>query len=256
MKATIQFRKARPLLYCLVFTSLLSGCATNTIDPDDPMENWNRSIDSFNDSVDRAVVKPMAEGYIWTTPEAVDQGVTNFFSNIQDVSVILNDLLQFKFTQASMDSCRFVINSTAGIVGVIDVATMLDLEKHNEDFDQTLGVWGLPAGPYLVLPFWGPSSPRGVVGLIGDVLMDPLTYTFFFGGTAVSAATVGAAILDATDTRAALLLAGKIVDETAVDRYDFIKSSYRQRREYLIWDGEIPERDEDPELDESFDENF
>ena len=198
-------------------------------------------------------LKPMAEGYVWTTPEVVDQGVTNFFSNIQDIGVTLNDLLQFKFKQAGLDGCRFLINSTAGIAGIIDVATMLDLQKHNEDFDQTLGVWGVPAGPYLVLPFWGPSSSRGVFGLLGDVLMDPLTYTFLLGGTAVTIASVSAATLDVTDTRAALLLAGKIVDETAVDRYDFIKASYRQRREYLIWDGEVPELDEEFEFDEEFD---
>ncbi|MCI0654720.1 MAG: VacJ family lipoprotein [Methylococcaceae bacterium] len=238
----------------LTLAALLSGCAANAIDPNDPWEDWNRSIDSFNDSVDKTILKPMAEGYVWTTPESVDQGVTNFFSNIQDIGVTLNDLLQSKFSQAGMDSCRFLINTTLGIAGVIDVASLLDLHKHSEDFDQTLGVWGIPAGPYLVLPFWGPSSPRGIFGLVGDALMDPLTYTFFVGGSAVAAATLGAAVLDVTDTRAALLLAGKIVDETSVDRYDFLKSSYLQRREYLIRDGNVPDSEEEFDPDENLQE--
>lgn len=245
-----QCRNSRFLFGGLVFATLLCGCVTNPIDPDDPWEDWNRSVDSFNDTVDKAIMKPIAQGYVWTTPESIDIGVTNFFNNIQDIGVTLNDLLQFKFMQAGMDSCRFLINTTAGIVGVIDVATMLDLEKHIEDFDQTLGVWGIPAGPYLIIPFWGPSSSRGVFGLIGDVLMDPLTYTFFLGGGAVSAATLGAAALDATDSRAALLLSEKVVEETAVDRYDFIKSSYRQRREYLIRDGQVPESEKEFDTDE------
>jgi len=130
---------------------------------------------------------------------------------------------------------------------------MFDLEKHNEDFDQTLGVWGVPLGPYVVLPFWGPSSPRGIFGLLGDALMDPLSYTFLFGGTAVAVATVGAGVLDVTDTRAGLLLAGKIIDETAIDRYDFIKAAYRQRREYLVKDGNVPEQSDGFEFDEGFD---
>lgn len=240
----------------LILQVLLGGCATNSVDPDDPFEPWNRGVYEFNDAVDINILKPMAEGYVWTTPEVIDHGVTNFFSNIQDIAVTINDLLQFKFEQFGMDGSRFLINTTVGVAGVVDVATSLGLPKHIEDFDQTLGVWGVPQGPYLVLPFWGPSSPRGVFGLVGDALMDPLTYTFFFGGTVVTASTIGAAVLDVTDTRAGLLIASKIVEETSLDRYDFLKSAYRQRREYLILDGNVPDPDENFELDESFDESF
>jgi len=235
---------------------MLNGCATTTADPDDPWEDWNRNVDSFNDSVDKAVLKPMAEGYLWSTPKPVDEGVTNFFSNIQDIGVTINGLLQFKFKQAGMDGCRFVVNTTAGIAGVIDVATKIGLPKHNEDFDQTLGVWGVPMGNYMVLPFYGSSSPRGILGIIGDLAMDPLTYTFLLSGNAIAAGTLGAGILDITDTRAGLLLLEKIVDETAIDRYEFNKSAYRQRRQYLVMDGNLPEQDDLFDLGEDFDENF
>ena len=139
------------------------------------------------------------------------------------------------------------------VVGVIDVASMIDLPKHNEDFDQTLAVWGVPSGPYLVLPFWGPSSPRGMAGLIGDALTDPLNYTLF-AGAAVSAASSASDVLDVTDQRAGLMTTEKIVDEAAINRYDFIKESYQQHREYLINDGNVPDEDDSFDLDMDLDE--
>jgi phospholipid-binding lipoprotein MlaA len=194
-------------------------------------------------------MKPLAKGYLFTTPVVVDQGITNFFSNIDDIGVSINGLLQFKLTQAGMDIGRFIVNSTAGVAGFIDVASMLNIPKHNEDFDQTLGVWGVPTGPYLVLPLWGPSSPRGAFGLVGDALMDPLNYTVFAGFAASAAGTVADAV-DVTDQRAGHMLTEKVVSEGAIDRYDFIKNSYIQHREYLIHDGNVPEDDSyDPYLD-------
>jgi len=126
------------------------------------------------------------------------------------------------------------------------VAKMIDLPKHNEDFGQTLGFWGVPSGNYLVVPFMGASSPREVVGAVGDALMNPLTYTFAFAGSgaAVSAVNAGAKTVDVTDTRADLIPTEKIVDEASVDRYSFIKNAYQQRREYLLHDGNVPEEDE------------
>jgi phospholipid-binding lipoprotein MlaA len=146
-----------------------------------------------------------------------------------------------------MDAGRFLINTTAGVAGFVDVATMIDLPKHKEDFGQTLGFWGVPSGSYLVLPFFGPSSPRDTIGLVGDALFNPLTYVSIFGGAAATAATAGSKVVDVTDKRANLMTTEKIVNEGSIDRYDFIKNSYEQNRDYLIHDGNLPE-DTDPDL--------
>jgi phospholipid-binding lipoprotein MlaA len=246
------------LLSSLVISITLAGCAstaTTVPDQNDPFAGWNRGTQTFNDNLDKAILKPMAKGYQWITPDFVSEGVTNFFSNINDIGVTINSLLQFKLTQSGMDASRFLINTTAGVGGVIDVAKMIDLPKHKEDFGQTLGVWGIPSGSYLVLPFFGSSSPRDAVGLVGDALFNPLTYVSIFGGAAATAATAGSRVLDVTDKRANLMTTEKIIDEGAVDRYDFIKNSYEQNRDYLIHDGNPPE-DTDPDLlDESSEEN-
>ncbi len=237
----------RLLMSSLVISSLLAGCAstakTNELDP---WEGWNRGTQEFNDDLDKAVLKPMAKGYMWITPKFVDDGITNFFSNMNDIGVTLNDFMQLKLMQGGMDASRFLINTTAGVVGFVDVAKMINLPKHNEDFGQTLGFWGVPTGNYLVVPFLGASSPREVVGVVGDALMNPLTYTFVFagGGAAVSVVNAGAKTVDVTDTRADLMPTEKIVDEASVDRYSFIKNAYQQRREYLLHDGNVPEEDE------------
>lgn len=246
------------LLSSLIISITLAGCATTakTVpDQHDPWVGWNRGTQTFNDNLDKAILKPMAKGYQWITPKIVNEGVSNFFSNINDIGVTLNDLLQFKIIQSGMDASRFLINTTAGVAGFIDVAKMIDLPKHKEDFGQTLGYWGVPSGSYLVLPFFGPSSPRDAFGLVGDALLNPLTYVSVFGGAAISAVTAGSRVVDVTDTRADLMTTEKIVDEGAIDRYDFIKNSYEQNRDYLIYDGNPPE-DTDPDLiDESYEES-
>ncbi len=244
-------KKIKTFLICLLLLPLLSGCATTPENPDDPWEDWNRGTHEFNEDFDDAIMKPLATGYLFSTPESLDRGITNFFSNIDDISVSINNFLQFKFLLAGMDLSRFLINTTAGIGGFVDVASMIDLPKHNEDFEQTLGVWGVPSGPYLVLPLWGSSSPRGVAGLIGDALMDPLNYTLFAGFAASAASTV-ADVVDVTDKRAGFMTTEKIVDEAAINRYDFVKSSYLQHREYEIYDGNVPE--DDDIFDMNFDE--
>jgi phospholipid-binding lipoprotein MlaA len=213
----------------------------------DKFESWNRQMLSFNEDVDNAILKPMAKGYMSATSTDVEKGVTNFFNNIDDIGVAVNDLLQFKITQGSMDMSRFVVNTTAGGLGVFDVAQMIDLPKHNEDFGQTLGFWGVPSGDYLMLPFVGPSSPREAVGLLGDALLNPFNYTFIFGGgVAVSAATSGLSVLDVTNTRAGLMSTERMINEAAAgDRYSFIRNAYQQRREYLVHDGVSDESDID-----------
>ncbi len=237
----------RLLMSSLVISSVLAGCATTSeINEKDPWEGWNRGTQEFNDDLDKAILKPVAKGYMWITPKFVDDGITNFFSNLNDIGVTLNDFMQLKLSQGGMDAGRFLINTTAGVAGFVDVAKMIDLPKHNEDFGQTLGFWGVPTGNYLVVPFMGASSPREVVGAVGDALMNPLTYTFVFAGSgaAVSAVNAGAKSVDVVDTRADVIPTEKIVDEASVDRYSFIKNAYQQRREYLLHDGNVPEEDE------------
>jgi phospholipid-binding lipoprotein MlaA len=239
---------ARHVLGALLISGTLSGCSTTptATDKNDPWENWNRDVHGFNKDFDDTILKPLAKGYQDITPNPVDEGITNIFSNINDIGVTINDFLQLKFTQGGMDASRFLVNSTAGIVGIFDVAKMIDLPKHDEDFGQTLGFWGVPSGNYMVLPFIGASSPRDTVGIIGDALFNPLTYVSFFGGFAANAATAAATGVDVVDARSGLMASEKILDEASVDRYDFIKNSYKQRREYLIHDGNPPEENDDP----------
>jgi len=245
---------ARLLLSSLVISSILAGCASTSEtvpNPNDPWQNWNRGTQKFNDHLDNAILKPLAKGYQKITPKPVDDSITNFFSNINDIGVTFNDLMQFKLLQSGKDLSRFLVNTTAGVGGFFDIATKIDLPKHNEDFGQTLGYWGVPSGNYMVLPFFGSSSPREAAGLLGDALLNPLTYVSIFGGAAASAATSGARVVDVTDSRSDIMATEKIVDEASVDRYDFRKNAYQQRREYLIHDGNPPSvEDEDFNLDD------
>jgi phospholipid-binding lipoprotein MlaA len=246
-----------PLLTSILAAVALTGCATTTTtieeaEQNDPWQGWNKNMQSFNDGFDKHLLKPVAKGYLDVTNTAIDDGVTNFFSNINDIGVTINDILQFKLLQGGMDFSRFIINTTAGVAGIFDWASKIDLPKHNEDFGQTLGFWGVPSGPYLVLPFFGPSSPRDTVGLIGDAFMDPITYVSIFGGFAGTATSAGTSALDATDYRAGVMSTEKVVDEaTDGDRYDFLKSSYLQHREFLIHDGNLQYEEDPLDSDES-----
>lgn len=245
----MQQKKLMAQFGCFVLLGMLGGCATTAKDPQDPLEGWNRGVQTFNDKLDDYIMKPVAKGYQWITPSFVDHGVSNFFSNINDIGVTINDLLQFKIAQTGMDGSRFIVNTIAGIAGFVDVAAMIDLPKHNEDFDQTMGVWGVPSGPYLVLPFFGPSSPRGVGGLIGDAAMNPISY---LDSGVISSGLFG---VNAIDLRADNLTTEKIATEAAVDRYAFFKSAYFQHREYLIHDGNVPEGADYLEIDDEFNED-
>lgn len=234
------------LLHVFGLAILLSGCATTqAVDPNDPWEGWNRNMQSFNDGVDDHVMKPVARGYRWITPDFVDTAVTNFFSNIGDIRVTINDALQGKFVQAVYDGTRFFLNTTFGLAGFVDLASNVDLAKHREDFDQTLGVWGVPTGPYLVLPLLGPSSPRGVLGIVGDAAMNPISYTgVYFASSAVSTAVSGGlGAVNATDLRADNLETEKVASEAALDRYAFFRGAYLSQRDYLVHDGNLPEED-------------
>ncbi len=227
------------LFMTLLLLLLGSGCATleGPPNPDDPFESFNRSMYEFNDTLDIYVVKPLAQGYQAVTPDLVDKGVTNFFSNLDDILVMINDLLQLKFDQFASDSARFVFNTTFGLLGLIDVSTEFGLPKHEEDFGQTLGYWGIDSGPYLVLPVFGPSSVRDGIGFAVDTVTDQnIVYEDMS-----RAHNYGLQSVKYIDKRADLLKASSIVDETAPDPYSFIRDAWIQRRNNLVYDGNPPD---------------
>ncbi|KAF0203651.1 MAG: hypothetical protein FD173_1735 [Gallionellaceae bacterium] len=221
----------KPILILSV-ALLLTGCAsTPNSNPKDPFESTNRKIYKFNDALDRNVLKPVAKGYNTVLPEPVKTLLRNFFSNLDDVTVTLNDLLQLKFKQAASDGSRVLFNSTFGIFGLLNVTG--HLEKHNEDFGQTLGYWGVGSGPYLMLPFFGPSSIRDGVGLGGDVLTGVISNIPDIPTRNSLYAT------DKIRVRAELLDREQALDE-ASDRYAFIRDFYLARRQSLVYDGDPP----------------
>ncbi len=248
--------KRYPLL-AVVAVWLLAGCTTleGPTDPEDPFESFNRSMYSFNETIDEYALKPVAQGYTKITPVPVRKGVGNFFSNLDDVVVIFNDLLQLKIGQFFSDIGRVVVNSTVGIYGLIDWASDMGLEKHDEDFGQTLGYWGLSSGPYLVLPFFGPSSVRDTGGLLTDRLtVNPISNEVHEGTPfpdRPNDVNLGLTLIDAVDTRARLLGAGRVLGIAALDPYIFVRDAYLQRRENLVYDGNPPDDlwDDEDEFD-------
>jgi len=232
------------LLLKLSFLSailLLSGCATTNSDVgvSDPLEGYNRTMYSINDVLDRAIIKPAAQGYDAVLPDPIQMGVSNFFSNLNEITVIINGLLQLKFGQAFDSMGRFGLNSTVGFAGIFDVAGHAGNEGHNEDFGQTLGAWGVGPGAYVVLPFFGPRTVRDTFGLVADTYTNPVTY---IDDTGTRNALIA---LNIVDSRANLLGVKKVLDEAALDEYSYVRDAYLQRRENLIYDGNPPEEDFD-----------
>lgn len=220
--------RARGLMVAAGAALLLSGCATNN--PRDPLEPFNRAMFSFNDAVDRAALKPAATAYKKVTPSFVQTGVNNFFGNLSDLWSSLNNFAQFKGQDGFQDLTRFAVNSTMGLAGVLDIATPAGLRKHNEDLGQTLGYWGVPAGPYLMLPLLGPSTVRDTAALPGDWWGDPWTHV-----NDVPWRNSGI-VLRAVDQRASVLDASTLLEEAALDRYEFLRDGYLQRRESQVLD--------------------
>ena len=219
--------------------SIAAGCAATPPNPRDPWEGFNRPMHQVNDAVDRAVVKPVAEGYAKVTPGFAQEGIGNFFENINDVGTGLNNLLQGKGREGAGDLGRFVVNSTLGILGLWDVATPMGLAKHNEDFGQTLGWWGVPSGPFLVLPLLGPSTLRDAPAR----WVDPsISYNRAISDVAVRNSLYA---LDGIRQRASLLKAGKVLEEAALDPYAFTRDAWVQRRRNLVFDGKPPKGPDD-----------
>jgi len=211
----------------------LSGCATADVieqptiaNKVDPYENFNRKMFVFNDTVDNYVAEPISNAYKWITPQFMQTGVFNFFNNLKNVNVVINDVLQAKFSQSAEDTGRLAINSTVGLGGLFDVAKHVGLEQNEEDFDQTLAVWGVPQGSYLVLPIIGPSTARGIPGAVFDTAANPATYV----GMPVQ-------LVSMLNARASAEGALKFIDEAALDPYVFTRESFLQWRNNLATDG-------------------
>jgi phospholipid-binding lipoprotein MlaA len=228
------------LLFALLVAATISGCATGN-DPRDPWESMNRKTFAFNDAVDKAVLKPIATGYSKVTPAFAQEGVNNFYNNLEDIGTGVNNLLQGKFKEGASDAGRLVVNTVFGIFGLWDVATPMGLEKHNEDFGQTLGWWGVPSGPYFVIPFLGPSTARDAPAR----LVDPSWYypryldndRLYWSWWA----------FDKVRTRANLLQAESVLEAAALDRYTFIRDAWLQRRRNQVYDGHPPPLKDDEE---------
>ena len=199
----------------------------------------NRVIFSFNEVIDDNILEPVAEGYRFITPDPVEDSVSNFFNNLGEINTIVNSALQMKLDKTISSTSRFVINSSVGIFGLFDVATSLGIQRHREDFGQTLGFYGFSPGPYLVLPFFGPSSFRDAPGFYVDVMIEkdisPIHTELHHEERQVLQT------LDIVDTRARLLRATKILDTAAKDKYIFIRESYLQKRESQVNDGDVKE---------------
>jgi phospholipid-binding lipoprotein MlaA len=196
----------------------------------------------FNDTLDQAVVKPVAQGYAKVIPQPAQTLVNNFFSNLDDVTVTANDLLQLKFVQAASDGSRVLFNSTFGILGLLNVTDRL--EKHNEDFGQTLGYWGMNSGPYLVLPLLGPSSFRDGVGLYAD------SYVSVIGNTQPTTSRYSAYAVEGLNKRVNLLDQEKVLDDATIDRYSSLRDFYLLHRQSLVYDGDPPRVKYDDEDEE------
>jgi phospholipid-binding lipoprotein MlaA len=227
-------RWARTLLAVLLLCGA-AGCATTAgSDPRDPLEGFNRAMYTFNDGFDQAIGKPIATAYRDVLPDPVRGWVRNFFANLYDLWTGFNNLIQGKPADAVTDWARFAFNSTLGVFGFNDVATSMGLEKHDEDFGQTLGRWGMDDGAYLVWPFWGSSSMRDSAGLLADFYADPVVRHRPKG---VRDVVWG---LRAISKRADLLDASRILEEAALDKYVFMRDAYLQRRRSQVYDGNPP----------------
>ena len=230
-------RRSSALLLAALCLATLAGCATTPNakrDPRDPLERINRKTYAFNSAVDRGVLRPVAKAYHKVTPDFVETGISNFFDNLETPRTILNDLLQGKFKAGLNDTGRLLLNTTVGIGGLLDPASAAGLDKNDEDFGQTFGRWGIRPGPYVVIPFLGPSTFRDGIGRVPDMYADPLHYVEEYK------VRYGIYAVSAIDTRTRLLSVDDALNQ-AYDPYAFMRNAYLQRREYLVTDGQSSE---------------
>jgi phospholipid-binding lipoprotein MlaA len=252
MTKGLQVSRAKMALLCASLIVFIASSSTYAEEGVDPWQGFNRSVFEFNETLDEYVAKPVAQGYQAVTPQFVDTGISNFFSNLEDVLIVANDVFQLKPIQALSDTGRFLINSTVGLLGFFDVASHIGLMKHNEDLGQTLGYWGVGAGPYVMLPVLGPSNIRDTFGLAGDSISG-IGYTQI-GNTLAQEG--GLWLLRNVDVRADLIASEGLISG---DRYTFFRSFYAQRRAYLIADGVVEDQfgdDFDDDFDDEFDDGF
>lgn len=249
MTQGLQVSLARVALLCVaLIVSIASTSVSAQDDNVDPWQGFNRSVFEFNETLDEYVAKPVAQGYQAVTPQFVDTGISNFFSNLEDVLIVVNDVFQLKPIQALSDSGRFLINSTIGLLGFFDVASHIGLMKHDEDLGQTLGYWGVGAGPYVMLPVLGPSNIRDTFGLAGDSVSG-------FGYAQIGSTVAqqgGLWLLRNVDVRADLIASEGLITG---DRYTFFRSFYTQRRAYLIADGVVEDEFGD-DFEDDFNDDF
>jgi phospholipid-binding lipoprotein MlaA len=224
----------------VLVVSVTSGCATSG-NSKDPIEGFNRVVFAFNDGLDAIALRPVAKLYDAALPKAVQRGISNFFGNLDDVFTGVNNVLQGKPGEGISDIARVLINSSVGVLGIFDWATDMGLEKHNEDFGQTFGRWGIGAGPYLVLPLFGPKSLRDGTGYLLDSQVDPISN---IADVSTRNATSGLRLID---KRAQLLPADKVIEEAALDKYSYLRDAYLQYRLSAVYDGNPPRRNFDDE---------
>jgi phospholipid-binding lipoprotein MlaA len=225
----------RILLLAVLF---LGGCATIPAEqrhPGDPWERYNRAVFKFNDVLDKAVTKPIARGYQKITPDFIEARVSSFFSNLGEITNFVNNLLQGNFMNSGIDFSRFAVNSTFGLVGLFDIASRAGLEKHNEDFGQTLGVWGVGSGPYFMLPFLGPSTTRDSVGLVADYFTHPLSYVEH------NLTRIPLTALLYTDLRSRALKVQDVLGSEFYDPYSSLRDYWLGHRKRLVSNGKAPD---------------
>lgn len=211
----------------------------------DPFESWNRAVFSFNESLDQALLKPLAQAYVDVMPEYVRTLIANVFGNVADAWSMVNHLLQGKIESTLQMGMRVSINSVLGFGGLLDIGTEIGLERQSEDFGQTLGRWGVPPGPYVVLPVLGPSTVRDTGGLVLDLQATPSALI-----DDDTAKVVGVTVLQTVSTRAGLLGASRVLDDIALDKYSFLRDAYLARRQNQVYDGDPPETPDDDEEEE------
>ncbi len=236
-------KKFKIILFCLLFFVASYASAETS----DPLESINRPVFWFNDKVDSYVLKPVAQGYKYIAPVQARTGISNFFDNIRYPIYLVSDVVQFKFTQAAEHTGRFLINSTIGIGGFLDVAKGFGLERHREDFGTALGYHGVPDGPYIVLPFLGPSNLRDTIGLVVDRFIHPSAHItrLELGRAEDNLVTYGLLGTEVVSTREQLLGVVDSAKSASLDYYLFVRSAYKQSRDGLISDGAVVDEFED-----------